>query len=58
MLACIAKVNWHILFYANRQKSEEKRGGSGSHNWGNVKDEATYVGHASFFHSQRSQTPQ
>ncbi|XP_062386522.1 SERPINE1 mRNA-binding protein 1-like, partial [Sardina pilchardus] len=26
--------------YANRQKSEEKRGGSGSHNWGNVKDEA------------------
>lgn len=35
------------LFCVNRQKSEEKRGGSGSHNWGNVKDEARCVGHTS-----------
>lgn len=28
-----------LSVYSSIQKSEEKRGGSGSNNWGNVKDE-------------------
>lgn len=29
--------------YSSNQKNEEKRGGSGSNNWGNVKDEVRLV---------------
>lgn len=29
-----------LSLHCSNQKTEEKRGGSGSNNWGNVKDEA------------------
>lgn len=32
-----------FCFRCSTPKSEEKRGGSGSHNWGNVKDEVRWV---------------
>lgn len=34
----------HLCFlYSSNQKNEEKRGGSGSNNWGSVKEEARSV---------------
>lgn len=49
-------INMFVFFrvYSSNQKNEEKRGGSGSNNWGSVKDEVRSVYFCIFFSSVQS----